>query len=528
MIVYTLQHILKKATQLEPNKIAFKYLDSTITFTDLNTKTDKLAQYLRDQGVQKGDRVGIYMPRCLETTIAVYGILKAGGVYVPLDPFAPVNRTKFIINDCDISHLVSIPQQIRKLKKISEQVPLNSIIGVEQKLPYTTTISWDNLYLTSVNEVISENILGDDLAYILYTSGSTGTPKGIMHTHTSALAFVKLAADMYRMKNEIYGMHAPLHFDPSVQGYFAAPYAMCTTIIVSDAHTKMPTSLAKLIEKEKITIWFSVPLVLIQLLSHGKLEDRDMSSLKWVLFSGEVFTTKHLQRLMKLWPFAKFSNIYGPTETNQCTYYHLNSPPLKQTPIPIGYVWGDTSYKLINEQDQEVSPGDIGELVVRTATMMKGYWKNPTLTAQSLYIEEALAGVPQIYYRTGDLVQLDTEGRLLFLGRNDCQVKLRGYRIELGEIENVCTSFKNIQEAVAFLGRETGEEEEKLIAAVLHSPSETVNMDKLKDYFQKHLPQYAIPDKIVILEKFTRTASGKINRKEIKKQITVQHATKNY
>jgi len=137
---------------------------------------------------------------------------------------------------------------------------------------------------------------------------------------------------------------------------------------------------------------------------------------------------------MKRWPFATFSNIYGPTETNQCTYYHLNTPPVEDRPIPIGYTWGDTAFKIIDTKDQEVQNGDTGELVIRSATMMKGYWNNPTLTQASFYKDETIIGAPHIYYRTGDQVCQDEEGRLLFLGRKDHQVKIRGYRIELGEL----------------------------------------------------------------------------------------------
>ena len=520
MLVYTLPHIIENAARQQPGKIAFKYLSGTITFLELHTKSDQLAHYLIGQGIQKGDRIGIYMARCLETTIAIYGILKAGAVYVPLDPFAPVTRTEFVIKDCGIQHLISTSQQTRKLKKFSEDTGIVSVIGMHQKLPYATTISWDIIFHTSLDHILQANILGDDLAYILYTSGSTGIPKGIMHTHASALAFVQLAATMYDMKDAIYGMHAPLHFDPSVQGYFGAPYALATTIIVSDAHTKMPTSLTELIEKEKITIWFSVPLALIQMLSHGNLDKRDMSSLKWVLFSGEVFATKHLQTLMRRWPFARFSNIYGPTETNQCTYYHLDTPPVGDASIPIGYAWGNTAFKIIDAQDQEVTKGAIGELVVRTATMMKGYWNNPIGTQKSFYKDEIIKEAPHIYYRTGDQVQEDEEGRLLFLGRKDHQVKVRGYRIELGEIENVFTSYPGIEETIAMVTSQDDTTQKTLISVIVPSQQSSIDLEALKEFCQKKLPVYAIPDTIHILERFPRTASGKINRKEIEILIT--------
>ena len=520
MSIYTLPHIIERAATQIPDIIAFKFLDQTITFSALQLKSEQLAFYLMNQGVKKGDRIGIYMPRCLETTIAIYGILKVGAVYIPLDPFSPVARTEFVIKDCGIKHIVTIPQQTRKLKKFDKSLELTSVIGLEKELSYGTTISWEHIFNLTIKNYTPQNILGDDLAYILYTSGSTGTPKGIMHTHNSALAFVSLVTDLYPMEGEIYGMHAPLHFDPSVQGYFAAPFALATTIIVSDAHTKMPASLAELIEKEKITIWFSVPLALIQMLSHGGLENRDMSRLKWVLFSGEVFTTKHLRNLMKRWHFAKFSNIYGPTETNQCTNYNLETPPEGDIPIPIGYAWGNTEFKIIDTEDQEVNFGEQGELVVRTATMMKGYWNNPALTQKSFYKETPVAGVEHVYYRTGDQVQQDEKGCLLFFGRNDNQVKLRGYRIELGEIENMLNSHLEVQESVALVIHDAETNEEKLLGIVLPYNTENVLVEDIKQFCQHKLPVYAVPDKIQVLQEFPRTASGKINRKQIETIVT--------
>lgn len=520
MLIFTLIHILKKAVAQKPNKIAFKYLEKILTFSELDYKSTQLATYLIENGIQKGDRVGIYMPRCLESVIAVYGILKVGAVYVPLDPFSPTLRTEFVIKDCGIRHIISVSQQTRKLKKVLQNQKAIYLVGIDKEIPNNINISWKEIFNLNTKLYKPTNILGDDLAYIIYTSGSTGTPKGIMHTHKSSLAFVRLVSDLYEMENAIYGMHAPLHFDPSIQGVFAAPYALATTIIVSDAHTKMPSSLAELIEKEKITIWMSVPLALIQILLHGNLENRDMSSLNWVLFSGEVFPSKHLKVLMEKWSLAKFSNIYGPTETNQCTYFHVDSIQNTDTTIPIGYTWGDTSYKIIDTEDNEINKGEIGELIIRSATMMKGYWNNPNLTKKSFCKEEKIIGVPHFYYRTGDQVRLDDAGRLLFLGRNDHQVKIRGYRIELEEINNVFASYPDVEEAVTFVVSEEKSEDKKLTTVILPSKGANINLEELKTFSKSKLPQYAVPHTVGCFNDFPRTASGKIDRKALEKRIT--------
>lgn len=505
-----------------PDREAFRFLNQSVTFAELDKKSDQLALYLINAGVKKGDRVGIYMNRSLETSIATYGILKAGGAYVPLDPFAPIARTIFLIQDCGIHHVVSIPSQTKKLKKILDELSeIDSLVGIDEIIG-KKTVTWENIYSSSLENYNPVNILEQDLAYILYTSGSTGTPKGIMHTHYSALNFAKLVIDLYKFDtNDRVAITAPLHFDPSTLGYFSAPMVGATTIIISDAHLKLPASLSELMEKEKLTVWFSVPLVLIQLLLNGGIEKRDYSSLKWVLFSGEVFTTKHLRALMKLWPDKKYSNIYGPTELNQCTNYNLEIPPTDDNPIPIGNVWGNTEFKILDKNDNEVSYGESGLLIIRSATMMKGYWNNTELTDSSLYKESIAPGMENIFYRTGDLVKLNEKGELLFLGRNDRQIKIRGFRIEIDEVENTLLKHSSIKEAVVIV-IQNGENRDKNLAAAILLSEVKNNEDALyeiKTFCKKHLPTYALPDIVKILENFPRTSSGKIDRKQIEEKL---------
>jgi len=519
--IYTLHQSIEKRALLAPDKVAYRFLNDTMTYGQLNERANKLCQCLLNLQVKKGDRIGIYMPRSLESIIAVYGILKAGGVYVPLDPFAPVIRTQFVIQDCGIDHVISVQSQARALKKIlSEGTALQTILGVQGDFSIPN-YSWDEINSLSDRIEKPVEVLEQDLAYILYTSGSTGQPKGIMHTHYSGLAFVKLKISYYQIReDDIIGMHAPLHFDPSIFGLFTVPFIGATSIIVSEAHTKMPASLSQLIEKEKITVWMSVPLALIQMIINGAIDQRDMTALRWVLFSGEVFTTKYLRQLMELWPFAKFSNIYGPTEVNQCTYYHVEELQ-SDAPIPIGYVWGNSEYKILTKGDELVAKGNAGELVIRTATMMKGYWNNPELTRKSFYLESVVPGVTKTFYRTGDQVRLNEKGELLFLGRNDRQIKIRGYRIEIDEIEFLLAKNDLVQE-IAVTIKENSDKEKQLQAFILPMPEVVFDLKLFNDYCKKVLPQYAIPDHIYVLEKFPRTASGKINRKEIEKLIVPQ------
>lgn len=517
---YLLPHSILNAADRQPDHLAFRCGNQEISYSQLAGQMDQLAGLLIELGVQKGDRVGIYLNRCLETAIAVYGIMRAGAAYVPLDPYAPVQRTRWLLNNCGIRCLITQPSQKRTLRKIVENTQLQYLIGLEDAELPIAAISWSQVFQRKAPSAISVRMTAHDLAYIMYTSGSTGAPKGIMHTHYSGLSYARLSAHTYSIiPEDRIGNHAPIYFDISTLGYFTAPLVGATTVIVPDAYTKLPASLSQLMEKEKLTIWYSVPLALVQLLQKGILEDRDMSALRWVLFGGESFPPKYLRALMQQWPQARFSNVYGPAEVNQCTYYHLDSLPDEEEPVPLGQIWENTQMLIVDENDREVPQGQIGELLIRSATRMQGYWDRPDLTDKAFLIRHTVAGIPEYYYRTGDLVRLDPLGRLQFHGRKDQQVKVRGYRVELEEVESVLSAHRAVSEA-AVVAHRVSIEEVMIIAAVrLHEPGSIAAKD-LSDVLKAQLPLYAVPQLIIEMDQFPRTGSGKINRPAIREELT--------
>jgi len=519
--MYTLPQIIDRSALLFPEKDAFRCLEDSISYRELKHKSDQLAHQLNHSGVQKGNRVAVFMNRCLDTAVGIFGILKSGAAYVPIDPFAPVSRSVSILKDCGVEHLVTTETQRQKIRALTKDVDgLKTIVGMTPDADVNVeTIPWEQVFSQVPHLDQLPGILEQDLAFILYTSGSTGIPKGIMHTHYSGLALAKIASRLYGFtENDKVGTFAPLHFDPSTFGYFAAPLAGATAVIIPDAHLSLPPSLSALVAKEKITIWYSVPLMLINALLYGEIEKHDFSSLRWVLFAGEVFTTKHLRALMQLWPHAKFSNLYGPAEVILCTYYHLKSIPQADEPIPIGTVWDNTEYRILLEEGTEAPAGVPGELAVRTATMMRGYWNNPELTERSLYRIKVADGYDHVYYKTGDLVKENEQGQLLFLGRSDRQIKLRGFRIELDEIEQTLLKHEGVKEAVVVVVE--GENDyRKLSAAINPMRGSHIDIRELKTFCKSHLPSYAIPESIEVASDFPRTSSGKIDRKEIIKNM---------
>lgn len=517
-MIFLLPHAIESSAEKFPDREAFCFYDQRLTYADLSARSNSLARVLIEHGVKRGDRVGIYMNKSLELAVAVYGIMKAGAAYVPLDPAAPNPRLDYVIRDCGINCLITQDTKCQNLAQmLTLETDLKCLIGVQSQPNWSIRcLSWEEVYNTPSHGPIGVEIVDKDLAYIMYTSGSTGIPKGIMHTHHSGLSYAKLAVHTYGVHHEDrLGNHSPLHFDMSTFDFFAGPLAGATTVIIPEEYTKLPASLSKLIEDEGLTIWYSVPLALIQLLLRGALDARNLSSLRWVLFGGEPFPPKHLRALMNQLPDARFSNVYGPAEVNQCTYYHV--PPLpddSNRPIPIGQIWDNTEGLVVNGDDQPVEHGEVGELLIQSPTMMQGYWGRPDLNDQAFYRHQVFEGYEAIFYRTGDLVQLQPDGHYKFLGRKDRQIKTRGYRVELDEIEVAMLSHEQVEETAVFPVADSEGSNRIEAAVTLKNGVMTTPADLVK-HLKAQLPWYAVPSTIDIVDNFPRTSTGKIDRRKL-------------
>ncbi len=518
-----LHHIIDEAAARSPDHEAFRCNGKHVSYETLVRRTNRLARVLIENGVRPGDRVGIYLRKSLETAVAVYGILKSGAAYVPLDPGLPPARLAAILADCGIRHLVShdaLRPQIHALaERLGEGSQLQCLVGPDSTENHGwKTVSWKDVE-TAPPESPSVRRMASDMAYLMYTSGSTGRPKGIVHTHASGLRYAQCAADVYdlRSTDRLSGF-PPLHFDQSTFDYFSGPIAGATTVIIAEAYMMLPASLSKHMQDERLSIWYSVPYALMQLLQRGALDDRDLRALRWVLFGGEAFPIKHLRALMQQWPHARFSNVYGPAEVNQCTFYHLPGPPDDDAAaIPIGALWSDAEGLVLDEQDQALPAGEVGELVVRSPTMMQGYWNHPDLNARAFYHEPS-CDLTRPFYRTGDLVRRDENDLYWFLGRKDRQVKTRGYRVELDEVEAALVKHASVAEAAVYTLLDRTETAQ-IYASVLLQKDVELTAQALLDFAALHLPAYARPLKIEFVDDFPRTSSGKIDHRAL------QHAT---
>lgn len=525
-MAFLLYHSVDEAAQRRPEHEAFRFEERSVSYADLAVSTNRLARFLVEDGVRRGDRVGVYMNKGLELPRALYGILKAGGAYVPIDPTAPPARVQFILRDCGIRTLITDRAHTAKATTAAQEATeLQTVVGAEAPANAPDPCRFVPRFVPwrTVDQAPAEppqlDLAERDFAYVMYTSGSTGVPKGLIHTHSSGGAYARYSGEFYDVRpDDLLGNHSPLHFDMSTFEYLTGPHRGATTVIIPEEVTLFPISLAELIERERLTFWYSVPLALIQLLDRGGIEERDIRSLRWVLFGGEPLAPKYLARLAKIWPETRFSNSYGPAEVNQCTAFTVPLPVDLENPVPIGPTWPGAAGLVVDEDDREVPSGKSGELLIRSETMMSGYWNRPDLDARAFFRRNSPDGESEVFYRTGDLVRDRGDGALVFLGRKDRLVKVRGYRVELDEVEAVLNAMPGVSEA-AVVDLRDEEGAASIAAAAIPRRGAELTPEDLRREAARLLPPYAVPTRSEVRDAFPRTGTGKIDRPALRREL---------
>lgn len=470
---------------------------TSLAWSEYRDRAASLGGALVAAGVRPGDRVAIHLPKSVDSFVAAHAIVRLGAVMVPIDWFAPPDYVAEVIGDADVAAIVSAADAERLAGMLGTSSPPR-IVAPDAAGPPAPAAEVDP----------------SDPAYIVYTSGSTGKPKGIVHTHASALAYATRAVATYELTPaDRLANIAPLHFDQSTFELWAGPLAGAAVVVVPDGVLRFPASLSDLVARERATVWYSVPFAVIQLVTRGAPADRDLTALRWVLFGGESFPPAALTAAQRALPHARFSNVYGPAEVNQCTYHHLDEPVAGSPEdgldlaIPIGRPWADTDVLLVDDDDRALDGSCEGHLLVSTDTMMRGYWRRPELTAASI-VTRADTGPSQRWYRTGDLVRRLDDGTLVFVGRSDHQVKLRGHRIELEAVEATINESPGVDACAVIVERGT---EDRLVAVVAPDP-DADGRAALLELLHRRLPRYSVPAEIVGVASLPRTGVGKVDR----------------
>ena len=518
-----LHELLTESAMRRPDQDALRLGGRALSYAGLESRSNQIAHALREAGLGRGDRIGIHLRKSFESVLAVFGILKAGATYVPIDASQPPARSARIARDCGIRALVSAAGTGHVDELLTEGLPIELLVdlGDQAGLQAPSPVRCISLADIQAMPMTAPRVaaVDDDLADILYTSGSTGQPKGVMISHRAVVTFVDWCVATFRMSPEDrVTSHAPLHFDLSTFDLFATIAAGGTVLLVPEELSVFPVQVADLLERERATMTYLVPSLLSLLAMYGQLGSHDLSALRTVLFAGEVMPIPTLRRLIEAIPHAAYYNLFGPTETNVCTYYRVTPGdvgPERAKPLPIGRPCEYSDVVLVAEDGTVVTaPGREAEIWVRGPSLARGYWGDPDRTARSFVAASGSATTDRAY-RTGDLACWDEDGDgLLFSGRRDDMVKSRGYRIELGEIEAALHAVPGVADAaaVAVPDPTIGI---RIHAFVVPIRGKVVTRAEVEAECVRLLPRYMHPEQIEFRTELPRTSTGKTDRRRL-------------
>jgi amino acid adenylation domain-containing protein len=486
-----------------PERIAARDPDgSSITYRALDQRANCVAGFLAANGIAAGDRVGLALPKNIAALTAIFGTMKARAAYVPVDWNSPAERARTILSDCKVSAVFLDRKRIDLADTAATVVCIGPGDGAG-----VSGVSWETVLKHEPLASNAKERRTSDLAYILYTSGSTGIPKGVMLTHENATSYVDWCSEVFAPnERDRFSSHAPVHFDLSILDIYVPIKHGASVHLIPDELGKNPKELARFIAASRISVWYSTPAILSFLAEFGDLAKLDCSSLRLVLFAGEVFPVKQLRQIVALWPHPKYYNLYGPTETNVCTYAPIPKPiPEDRTePYPIGWPCSHCE-ALVLDENEPVTQGEEGLLYIAGPSVFSGYWRRPDESAAA-FLERG----GKRWYNTGDVVREDARDGFIYLGRRDRMVKRRGYRIELGEIESCLYRHPAIAEAatIAVSHPQSGT---RIVCYFAAPEGNRPSIIEMKTFCNQHLPAYMNPDVFVFTEALPRTSTNKVD-----------------
>ncbi|NVJ28564.1 amino acid adenylation domain-containing protein [Myxococcus sp. AM011] len=510
----TLSTVLLDAASRFTSRTALITPAKRLTYGELIERALRLSAYLVETGLRPGGRVAICLPKGEELSIAIYGALLAGASYVPIDHATPAARARLILRDAEPGHLITTRHVADALFRDEAR---EGLWAARQEVVVTLLtafvpqevdrVSWcEALSRAPLSQAVP--VQEQAVAYVLYTSGSTGKPKGVIQAHRGAVAFVEWGARHLGLGPEdVLSQHASPSFDLTIFDFFASAVVGAALTPVPEWLFGQVAKTCRFIIKSGITVWYSVPSVLLRPDAGTPLRELASSSLRHVILAGEVIPKPGLQELARRLPVGcTLSNWFGPTETNVFTFHDIGPEDLaSEGPVPIGL---PCPYAEIRLEDGSGAPTEEGELLVCAPTVMEGYRGLDALTAQRF--ERGADG--RTFFRTGDMARFE-KGRLIFLGRRDRLVKVRGYRVQLEELEHVLQAHPAVTEASVVVLQESGVE---LLGAalVLRAPSEAL-LDDVRRHCAERFPPYMVPSKLLPVDALPRNNRGKIDSQQV-------------
>jgi len=513
-VIHTIHADISLAASRHPQNVAIWEEQTSLSYAELEQCSNALAYWLTQQFPDSGHRIALVMPKSIDAVVAIIAILKSGNTYVPLGDTWSSGRLEKIFLDGQFA-LVITDSDDRNLAIESERLLVANSAQWKQAV---TDSQASEFKPVEVDQLAS--------AYMLYTSGSTGTPKGVSVSHRAARHFPAWACVEFELTDtDKVASVSPLTFDLTTFDLFSTLATGATLYIVPEKLKVFPARLSEFLQQHAITFIYAVPSTLTLLLQRGKLETRDLSAMKTVLFAGEEFPVPLFQQFRNALPdHIEYANLYGPTETNVCTYYRVPAN-FDLDRMPIGRALPDTHLFTRNTSDNTDKNDDEnsrGELCVAGPTVMSGYYGHNDSNAN--YWLPDPRGVEHRAYATGDQVSLRTDDIWDYHGRVDTMVKIWGYRVELGEVESCLNAMTNVEQAaVVKVSDNKSAGGDSLMAFIRLRDAQSVST--ATDNFQKeailhcreNLPPYMVPREFRVVDNFPLSNNGKIDRLALEK-----------
>lgn len=497
MITNVLEYLEKSATEF-PNKVGYCDENESLTFDEMKLRSQAIGTKVSEY-IGKGNPVAVYMEKSVAAISAFFGVAYAGAFYVPLDVDMPNQRVQLILETLETELVIVDQNNADKIKMLNYS---GKVIQYEELV--STKINMEKI------QKIRRMMIDSDPLYAIFTSGSTGVPKGVVTSQRSAVNFTEWYCNAFEFTDkEIFGNQTPFYFDASVKDIYATLRCAATMYIIPKKLFSFPVQLIEYLNKYKINCIDWVPSALCLIVNFKTFEKIKPLYLKKVMFLGEVMPTKQFNMWRRALPDIKYANLYGPTEaTGDCTYYKVERELADNEPIPIGYACENSEVLILNEKNELVQTGEIGEICVRGVSLALGYFNNQEKT-DSVFVENPLQKhYRELIYRTGDLGKYNEYGEIIYAARKDFQIKHMGHRIELGEIEVALTAVPEVHQACCLYDTNKN----KIVAIY----SGDITREKIINQIKQAVPKYMIPNIFHQVEILPINMNGKIDRVKLK------------
>jgi acyl-CoA ligase (AMP-forming) (exosortase A-associated) len=509
---FLIHHMLRSSAERFPDKEALVHGAERLGYAEVWRRASGLADGLRRAGLRRGDRVGIYLDPSVAQVVSIFGVSRAQGVFVPINSLLFPEQVSHIGRDCQIAALITTPEKLAGLAEVLEGIGSLRILVVAGGAvePPLRGLSFEELCGTSPSGDVRDAQIEKDLAAILYTSGSTGKPKGVMLSHAQIMAGSTIVSTYLAISpsDRILAL-LPFSFDAGLNQLMTAFQQGGTLVLKTFV---LAREIVQVLAKERVTGLAGVPTLWTLLAQpSSSLERTPLPALRYITNTGGVMPQHVLATLRRSLPQTRVFLMYGLTEAFRSTY--LPPEELDRRPTSMGRAIPDTEILVVSDSGQLCRPGEVGELVHRGPTVSMGYWGHPELTAQVLrphpFLPPEVGDHERVCY-SGDLVRMDEDGYLYFVGRRDTMIKSSGFRISPTEVEEILLQSGQVKQA-AVIGVPDEVLGQSVKAFVVALEGETLDVSALLEFCAGRAPRYMVPKAVEVLGELPRTTSGKVD-----------------